>query len=34
MDPVPALGEHTEPILRSLGHNDDSITKLREEGAL
>jgi itaconate CoA-transferase len=29
MDPIPALGEHTEPILRSLGYEDEQISRLR-----
>jgi itaconate CoA-transferase len=31
MDPIPALGEQTEPILRSLGYNDEQICRLRAE---
>jgi itaconate CoA-transferase len=31
MDPIPALGEQTEPILRSLGYSDEQITRLRAE---
>jgi itaconate CoA-transferase len=31
MDPVPALGGHTEPILRSLGYQDEQINQLRAE---
>lgn len=34
MDPVPALGEHTEPILRSLGYDSRRITALRAEGVI
>ncbi len=34
MDPVPAVGEHTEPILRSLGYDDDRIVQLRAENAI
>lgn len=29
MDAVPALGEHTEVILRELGYDDDALTRLR-----
>jgi itaconate CoA-transferase len=31
MDPIPALGEQTEQILRSLGYQDEQITRLRAE---
>ncbi|MCR8960031.1 CoA transferase [Variovorax sp. S2] len=34
MDPVPAVGEHTESILRSLGRSDVDIAALREAGAV
>ncbi|MFD6372499.1 CaiB/BaiF CoA transferase family protein, partial [Streptomyces roseolus] len=34
MDPVPALGEHTEPILTELGHTRHQIEELRAEGAI
>lgn len=34
MDPVPALGEHTSVILRELGYDDDSIARLRAQGAI
>ena len=30
----PGLGEHTEAVLRSIGHDDDSIAELREAGAI
>ena len=30
MDPVPALGEHSEAILEQLGYTADTITQLRE----
>jgi formyl-CoA transferase len=33
MGAVPALGEHTEPVLRELGLSDDAIGWLRAEGA-
>jgi crotonobetainyl-CoA:carnitine CoA-transferase CaiB-like acyl-CoA transferase len=29
-----ALGEHTEEVLREIGHNDPEITKLREAGVV
>jgi itaconate CoA-transferase len=31
MDPIPALGEQTEPILRSLGYDEEQISRLRAE---
>ncbi|MDP9929084.1 CaiB/BaiF CoA transferase family protein [Variovorax paradoxus] len=34
MDPVPAVGEHTESILRALGRGDADIAALREAGAV
>jgi len=34
MGPVPDLGQHTEPILRSLGYDDQRITALRDEGVI
>jgi itaconate CoA-transferase len=34
MDPVPALGEHTEAILHELGYNEEVIARLRTEGAI
>jgi itaconate CoA-transferase len=34
MDPVPALGEHTERILGELGYGATAISRLRQEGAL
>jgi len=34
MDPIPSLGAHTEPILRSLGYHDEVIRQLRLEGAI
>jgi len=34
MDPVPAVGEHTESILRGLGRGDAEIAALREAGAV
>ncbi|WP_295988539.1 CaiB/BaiF CoA-transferase family protein [uncultured Variovorax sp.] len=34
MDPIPAVGEHTEAILRSLGRREADIAALREAGAV
>ncbi|QBR01825.1 CaiB/BaiF CoA transferase family protein [Paraburkholderia pallida] len=34
MDPVPALGEHTDAILRELGYDEVSVRALREGGAV
>ena len=34
MDAIPALGEHTAPILRELGFDDGAIAQLRSEGAV
>ena len=34
MDAVPALGEHTEAILRELGLSDQTLTQLRNDGAI
>jgi itaconate CoA-transferase len=34
MDPVPALGEHTDAILRQLGYDEAMISKLRAERAI
>jgi itaconate CoA-transferase len=31
MDPIPALGEQTAQILRSLGYDDEQIGRLRAE---
>lgn len=34
MDPVPALGEHTEIILKELGYDDNAIACLRKQNAI
>jgi crotonobetainyl-CoA:carnitine CoA-transferase CaiB-like acyl-CoA transferase len=34
MDPVPALGAHTEAILRELGYDSARIDALRAAGAI
>ncbi len=34
MDPVPAVGQHTEAILRELGQGDDAIAALLAAGAV
>ena len=34
MDPVPAVGQHTEAILRELGQGDAEIAALRQSGAI
>lgn len=34
IDPVPALGEHTDAILRELGISVEAITRLRKEGVV
>ncbi|ETA03362.1 putative acyl-CoA transferase/carnitine dehydratase [Frankia sp. CcI6] len=34
MNPVPALGEHTDTILRSLGRTDTAIAALRADGVI
>ncbi len=34
MDPVPALGEHTDPILETMGYTKDQIAGLRAERAV
>jgi crotonobetainyl-CoA:carnitine CoA-transferase CaiB-like acyl-CoA transferase len=34
MDPVPAVGEHTEAILRELGLNDTAVQALRSQQAI
>jgi crotonobetainyl-CoA:carnitine CoA-transferase CaiB-like acyl-CoA transferase len=32
--PPPRLGEHTEGLLRDLGHTDDEIARLRAGGVI
>jgi crotonobetainyl-CoA:carnitine CoA-transferase CaiB-like acyl-CoA transferase len=32
--PGPALGEHTDEVLRSLGYDDERIAALKESGAV
>jgi crotonobetainyl-CoA:carnitine CoA-transferase CaiB-like acyl-CoA transferase len=32
--PAPALGEHTDHVLRSAGYGDDRIAKLKEDGVV
>lgn len=34
MDPVPAVGEHTDAILTGLGHSHDDIEALRADGVV
>lgn len=34
MDPIPSLGAHTEPILRSLGYDPAAIEQLRAAGVI
>jgi len=34
MEPIPAVGQHTEAILRELGKGDDAIAQLRAVGAI
>ncbi|HEX9057528.1 MAG TPA: CaiB/BaiF CoA-transferase family protein [Ktedonobacterales bacterium] len=34
MDPVPAVGQHTEAILRSLGYSNDDIATFRHDRAI
>ena len=34
MDPIPALGEHTDAILAELGYDRDAIAALRNGGVV
>jgi crotonobetainyl-CoA:carnitine CoA-transferase CaiB-like acyl-CoA transferase len=34
MDPVPAVGEHTDAVLASLGYDEERIARLRQAGAV
>jgi formyl-CoA transferase len=34
MDPVPAVGEHTDAILRSLGRSTEEVAALRDRGSI
>ena len=34
MDPIPAVGEHTDSILKGLGITESDITKMRDSGAI
>jgi crotonobetainyl-CoA:carnitine CoA-transferase CaiB-like acyl-CoA transferase len=34
MDKIPAVGEHTERILKELGHSKESIEQLKQAGAI
>jgi crotonobetainyl-CoA:carnitine CoA-transferase CaiB-like acyl-CoA transferase len=34
MDAVPALGEHSNAILASLGYADEAIEQLRQSGVI
>ena len=34
MDPIPALGEHTDSILAELGYDPEAIDALREQGVI
>jgi crotonobetainyl-CoA:carnitine CoA-transferase CaiB-like acyl-CoA transferase len=34
MDAVPSVGQHTELILRELGHSDASVFALKESCAI
>jgi itaconate CoA-transferase len=34
MDPIPAVGQHTDAILAELGYDAEAITRLRAEKAI
>jgi crotonobetainyl-CoA:carnitine CoA-transferase CaiB-like acyl-CoA transferase len=34
MDPIPAVGQHTQAILRELGQGDDAIAALQQTNAI
>jgi len=34
MDPIPAVGQHTEAILKELGLSDGEIAGMRDSGAV
>ena len=34
LDPIPALGEHTDRVLRELGYSESEIEGLRRDGAV
>jgi crotonobetainyl-CoA:carnitine CoA-transferase CaiB-like acyl-CoA transferase len=34
MAPIPAVGEHTDGILRELGYDEGAIASLRQEAAI
>ena len=34
MDPVPAVGQHTEAILRELGRDEEAIGRMRAAQAI
>ena len=34
MDPIPAVGQHTEHVLRELGYCVAEVERLRREGAI
>jgi crotonobetainyl-CoA:carnitine CoA-transferase CaiB-like acyl-CoA transferase len=34
MDPIPAVGEHTEAILKALGYSNSQIAVLRADSVI
>lgn len=34
LDPIPVLGEHTEPVLRELGFSAEDLAAIRAEGVV